>query len=162
MKMSSEFFSNVSTAFCSDLKYPKSTWFYQKNEWASMKMLYFVNWRNAAQLNSANIFLSKSIFYVKNQPTFSISFFHWKISILTIFCSKKKSNFNFKTYLLLGPILDRAKLCQFTKYIQHFSWSPFNLFDKIKLILDTTGLNKKLSWYLSFFRAADKVYVMRE
>ena len=110
MKMSSEFFSNVSTAFCSDLKYPKLAWFYQKNEWASMKMLYFVNWRNAAQLNSANIFLSKSIFYVKNQPTFSISFFHWKISILTIFCSKKKSNFNFKTYLLLGPILDRAKL----------------------------------------------------
>ena len=44
--------------FCSDLGYPKLSKFYEKNEWASRKMLYFVNWCNAAMMKSEEIILS--------------------------------------------------------------------------------------------------------
>ena len=39
--------------------YPKLAWFYQKNEWASRKMLYFKNWRNMAPSKSGPDFSNK-------------------------------------------------------------------------------------------------------
>ena len=80
-------------------------------------MLYFVNWRNAAMLKSAEIILSKSIFYVKNQPILNL-FFSLKNINLGHHLKKKFSNFNFLSILLLklGPIFGGATLRQFTKY----------------------------------------------
>ena len=44
----------------------KLAWFYSKNEWASRKLLCFVNWHNSSYLKLVNFEFSKSIFYVKN------------------------------------------------------------------------------------------------
>ena len=68
-------------------------------------MLYFV-----AQLKSDEIVLSKSIFYVKNQPDFFQKIFIKENQFGRPFFvkRKKKSNFNLKIRLLLksGQILD--------------------------------------------------------
>ena len=51
------------------------------------KLLNFENWCNGEVSKSSKIWLSKSIFYVKNYPNLSQFFFHWRISIQEhIFC----------------------------------------------------------------------------
>ena len=54
-----------------------------------------------------------------------------------------------------GPILDGAALCQFTDYKTF--WRPLIFLDKIKLILDTPSLKKKLGWHyrISLHNVAD-------
>ena len=49
---------------------PKKQGFCSKINCIQMKLLYFVNWHSARASKSAKIVLSKSIFYVKNQPNF--------------------------------------------------------------------------------------------
>ena len=62
---------------------------------------------------------------------------------------EKNANFNFKIRWLLkpGPILDGATLSQFTKY--NIFHETHSFFDKVKLILDTPGLNKKYELILT-------------
>ena len=48
----------------------KKQGFCSKINCIQMKLLYFVNWHSARASKSAKIVLSKSIFYVKNQPNF--------------------------------------------------------------------------------------------
>ena len=51
-----------------------------KNQHTQMKLLNFEFWINGKLSKSAKIWLSKSIFSVKNHPNLS-HFFHWKIPI---------------------------------------------------------------------------------
>ena len=55
--------------------------FLPKNLHTQGKLLNFVNWVNGEVSKCAKIWLSKSIFYVKNYPNISHFFFHWRISI---------------------------------------------------------------------------------
>ena len=55
--------------------------FLPKNQHTQRKLLNFENWVNGEVSKSAKIWLSNSIFYVKNYPNFSQFFFHWRISI---------------------------------------------------------------------------------
>ena len=54
--------------------------FLPKNQHTQRKLLNFENWCNEEVSKSALIWLSKSIFYVKNHKNLS-HFFHWRISI---------------------------------------------------------------------------------
>ena len=47
---------------------PKKEGFYSKINCSKLKLLYFFNWHSARDSKSAKSVLSKSIFYVKNQP----------------------------------------------------------------------------------------------
>ena len=62
--------------------------FLPKNQHTQMKLSNFENWVNGEVSKSAKIWLSKSIFYVKNYPNLSqVFFFHWRIFIYEhIFC----------------------------------------------------------------------------
>ena len=84
--------------FCSNLGYPKLAWFYQKNEWASRKMLYFVNWGNAAPSKFSII---SSLFF--NLLIFNVENWLWK--------------YDFGTFQL-------SHITSIYK-IQHFPWSLF-------------------------------------
>ena len=55
--------------------------FLPKNQHTQRKLLNFETWVNGEVSKSAKIWLSKSIFYVKNYPNLSQFFFHWRISI---------------------------------------------------------------------------------
>ena len=55
--------------------------FFPKNQHTQRKLLNFENWVNREVSKSAKIWLSKSIFYVKNDPNLS-QFFFLKINIL--------------------------------------------------------------------------------
>ena len=83
------------------------------------KLLYFVNRPNAKSSKSAKIILSKSIFYVKNQPIFFKEKFHLTISFQeTIFLLFFFFISNFQTFyfLKLCPIFVDQTLGLFTKY----------------------------------------------
>ena len=54
----------------------KLAWFYQKNEWASRNLLYFLNW------HSAKFDFSESIFTSKNQSMLSGNGFLYQLSIM--------------------------------------------------------------------------------
>ena len=60
---------------------PKKQGFCSKINCIQMKLLYFVNWHSARASKSAEIVLSKPIFYVKNQPNFFEKKNHLRISI---------------------------------------------------------------------------------
>ena len=55
--------------------------FLHKNQHTQRKLLNFENWVNGEVSKSAKIWLSKSIFYVKNYLNLSKFFFHWRITI---------------------------------------------------------------------------------
>ena len=73
---------------------PKKQGFCSKINCIQMKLLYFVNWHSARASKSAKIVLSKSIFYVKNQP----NFFKKKIS---------SKNINLGDHFLLKTFFSR-------------------------------------------------------
>ena len=116
--------------FCSDLGYPKLTWFYQKNEWASRKMLYFVNWRNAAPSKIGPSFSNKPISELKLE--FFSSNKKWSPELI-FFNDKKnlKKNSWFMTlkvwFCHLSTVPHYVNLQNTT-----FSLKPIIFFDKIK------------------------------
>ena len=55
--------------------------FLPKNQHTQRKLLNFENWVNGEVSKSAKIWLSKSIFYIKNYPNLSHFIFYWRISI---------------------------------------------------------------------------------
>ena len=60
--------------------------FLAKNQLYSNEITNFENWSNGELSKSTNIWLSKSIFYVKNHQNLSEFFFHWRISIKEHIC----------------------------------------------------------------------------
>ena len=87
--------------------------FLPKNQNTQRKWLKFENWVNGEVSKSAKIWLSKSIFYVKNYPNLSQFFFHWRISIQEhIFCY---------WHFLITSIL---KSLYFLKWCRIFDTSP--------------------------------------
>ena len=55
-----------SNVFCSDPGYPKLAWFNEKDQWASRKMLYFVNGQNLRLTLSMAMFIASSkLFSIK-------------------------------------------------------------------------------------------------
>ena len=54
--------------------------FLTENQHTQRKLLNFKNWCNGEVSKKAKVWLSKSIFYVKNHWNLSL-FFHWRISI---------------------------------------------------------------------------------
>ena len=97
---------------------------------------------------SAKIWLSESIFYVKNYPNLSQIYFHWRISIQEhIFCHWHfliTSIFKSLYFVKRCPIFDTSTLTQFSKF-KFFLWVCCFL-GKIFLILyppfenSTTGI----------------------
>ena len=94
--------------------------FFLKINISKGKWLNFENWVNGEVSKSAQFWLSKSIFYVKNHRNLSQFFFHWKISIQeNIFCywyfsitSILKSLY----FLKWRPIFDTSPLTQIAKF----------------------------------------------
>ena len=60
--------------------------FLPKNQHTQRKSMKFEFWINVELSKIANIWLSKSIFYVKNHRSLSDFFFHWRISIKEHIC----------------------------------------------------------------------------
>ena len=127
--------------FSSDLGDPKLAWIYQKNEWPpSRKMLCFVNCCNAAMSKIGHDFSNKVLQKLKLKTIFliKIDLLNWYFQMKDKFGFWHKNwlgKYNFGTFWRCHNTLIYK--------IQHFPWSPFIFFDKIKLILDTPGQSKK-------------------
>ena len=104
---------------------PKKQGFCSKINRIQMRLLYFVNWHSVRASKSAKIVLSKSIFYVKNQPNFFKKKFIEEYQFRRTFFVKNifflDSVFEPLYFLKLGPIFVGPTLCQFTNY-SNFIW----------------------------------------
>ena len=91
-----------------------------KNQHSPKKLLNLEYWINGELSKSAKIWLSKSIFYVKNYPNLSQFFFHSRISIWGhIFCYWHfwiTSIFKSLHFLKWCPIFDISQSTQFLKF----------------------------------------------
>ena len=94
--------------------------FLAQNQYSKRKRSYFVKWHSGELSKNAKIWLSESIFYIKNYVNLSKLFFIEKYTFsTTFFCYR-----HFFTMLILKiiyflkwyPIFDNSQLQQFTKY----------------------------------------------
>ena len=80
-----------------------------KNQHSQRKSLNFENWSSNKLSKSANIWLSKSIFYVKNHPKLCDFFFIEEYEFRNTFL-------NHFIFLKWCPIFDSSPLLQFSKF----------------------------------------------
>ena len=102
--------------------------FLPKNQHTERKLLNFKFWIDCELSKSAKIWLSKSIFYVKNHPKLSPFFFIEEYQLFD------KINFSITLLLKWCPIFDSSTLIQNSKF-NNFLWVYVDSYAKIFLIL---------------------------
>ena len=122
---------------------PKKQGFCSKINCIQMKLLYFVNWHSARASKSAKIVLSKSIFYVKNQPIKKKILKN--INLGNHFFLKEKKNSNQSLILFLFVTKARpnfGRCCIMSTYKRHNVWVNKT---------ETNWSSDTLLWFVLFF-----------
>ena len=106
-------------------------------------MLYLVNWHNAAQLKSSKIVLSKSIFYVKNQPIKKKNIEEYQFRKPFLLKRKKNSNQSLILFLFVTKARPNfGRCCIMSTYKRHNVWVNKT---------ETNWSSDTLLWFVLFF-----------